>query len=121
MDASCAAAFCYILFISKVFSMLTQPAQIDGSVQQKRRKVKIVHRIPDASEPRADDPPQTTECGEISRNSSSTEEPVIVRVKRTLAMRDDIEELELEYEPNGLNLKRRKLLSRNEVLVRAFN
>jgi hypothetical protein len=35
-------------------------------------------------------------------------------------MRDDIEELQLEFGRNG-DVKRRKLVTENEVLVRNFN
>ena len=45
---------------------------------------------------------------------------VLVRVKRTAEMRNDIEELELEFSKKGL-VKRQKLVTENEVLVRNFN
>ena len=45
---------------------------------------------------------------------------VLVRVKRTAEMRNDIEELELQFGKHGV-VKRQKLLTENEVLVRKFN
>ena len=45
---------------------------------------------------------------------------VLVRVKRTAEMRNDIEELELQFGKHGI-VKRQKLLTENEVLVRNFN
>ena len=45
---------------------------------------------------------------------------VLVKVKRTAAMREDIEELQLEFAEGG-TVKRQKLLTQNEVLVRNFN
>ena len=44
----------------------------------------------------------------------------MVKIKRTAQMRDDIEELQIEFDHGG-SVKRQKLLTQNEVLVRNFN
>lgn len=48
------------------------------------------------------------------------DEMVLVRIKRSAAMRDDVEELQLEMGKDG-SVKRQKLITQNEVLVRNFN
>jgi hypothetical protein len=45
---------------------------------------------------------------------------VLVKVKRFAGQRDDIEELQLEFNKGG-SVKRQKLVTQNEVLVRNFN
>lgn len=66
-----------------------------------RKVVKIIKR------------PQPTEC-DVKENV------VLIKVKRTAQMREDIEELQLEFAEGG-SVKRQKLLTQNEVLVRNFN
>jgi hypothetical protein len=55
-----------------------------------------------------------------STSCDTQEEVVLVRIKRSAAMRDDVEELILEFNQKG-DVKRQKLVTSNEVLVRNFN
>ena len=67
-----------------------------------RKVVKIIKR------------PQPTECCDLKENV------VLIKIRRTAQMREDIEELQLEFAEGG-SVKRQKLLTQNEVLVRNFN